>query len=113
MSELDEILLVDKAALEAYYFSESNTTKGQEFIRQRTASTVRQETETSKENSSEKDEFEEDTDISEEARLLSVSNTRPFYLDHHLQTAIQKEALVANKFRRFRDEWVQSTNSPI
>ena len=104
MSELDEILLVDKAALEAYYFSESSSTKGQEFIRQRKASTVRQETDSCKENSSEKDEFEEDTDTSEEARLLSVSNTRPFYLDHHLQTAIQKEALVTNKFRRFRDE---------
>ena len=92
-------------------------TKGQAFIRQRTASTVRQETgnlsqSSCKESSSEKDEFEEDTD-SEEARLLSVSNTRPFYLDHHLQTAIQKEALIANKFKRFRDQWVHSTNALI
>ena len=43
----------------------------------------------------------ESEDDDEASTLLAVSNTRPFYLDHHLQTAITREAELVNRLKKF------------
>ena len=46
----------------------------------------------------------ESEDDDEASTLLAVSNTRPFYVDHHLQTAITREAELVNRFKIFREK---------
>ena len=89
-------IIYDRKAQKEFYFSSTTTANT-------TASKLHQRTLTV---SAELDHFgsTESEDDDEASTLLAVSNTRPFYVDHHLQTAITREAELVNRLKKFREK---------
>ena len=94
-------IVYDRQALEEFYFSctTANTTTSE--LRQRTL-TVSAELDHL--IADQDDIATESEDDDEASTLLAVSNTRPFYVDHHLQTAITREAELVNRLKKFREK---------
>ena len=95
-------IVFDRQALEDFYFNSTTANTPTSELRQRTL-TVSAELDIFEED---QDDITNESDADDEAStLLAVSNTRPFYVDHHLQTAITREAELVNKLKKFREKW--------
>ena len=102
MKDMDfDRIVFDRQALEEFYFSSTTANTTTSKLRQRT-STVPVELDHLNEDQDDISTESEDDD--EASTLLAVSNTRPFYVDHHLQTAITREAELVNRLKKFREK---------
>ena len=95
-------IVYDRQALKEFYFSSTTTANT-------TASKLRQRTSTVSAKLdhliADQDDIATESDDDDEAStLLAVSSTRPFYVDHHLQTAITREAELVNRLKKFREK---------
>ena len=93
-------IVFDRQALEDFYFNSTTANATTSELRQRT-STVSAELDILEED---QDDIATESDDDEASTLLAVSNTRPFYVDHHLQTAITREAELVNRLKKFREK---------
>ena len=96
-------IVFDRQALEDFYFNSTTANTTTSDLRQRT-STVSPELDLPDIGEVDDDISTESEDDDEASTLLAVSNTRPFYVDHHLQTAITREAQLVNRLKKFREK---------